>query len=178
PPSSLRAPAVFSDHRLQRFLVQTQIGHQLSQPRVLLPQLLGFLRLADIHSAVLRLPGVDRVLRHPHLARHILRLPSASSCFSAPIICASVCLLRDMRTPLSFATIILSFVRNLGEQVIFAVNRRLSTTVTTAFGEPSGCCRSRYRRRSRKSKDQRNHRRCLLRLIPSLLCSPRDNVPR
>src|SRR5205823_9243676 len=72
PPSGLRAPPVFSNHRLQRFLVQAQIRHQLPQPRVLVTQLLRFLRLAHIHPPVLRLPRVDRVLRYPHFPRHIL----------------------------------------------------------------------------------------------------------
>lgn len=41
--------------------------------RVLIPQLLSFLRLAHVHAPVLRLPGVDGVLRHSQLPRHVLR---------------------------------------------------------------------------------------------------------
>ncbi len=70
------APAVFSYHRLQRFLVQTQVRHQLPQPAVLIAQLLGFLRLAHVHPAVLRLPRVDRVLRHSHFSCHVFRFAS------------------------------------------------------------------------------------------------------
>src|SRR5204862_7787848 len=69
---SLRAQGVFSHHRLQHVLVQAEIGDQLLQPPVLLAQLLHLLRLAHFHAAVLRLPGVDGVLGHALLARHIL----------------------------------------------------------------------------------------------------------
>jgi hypothetical protein len=54
---SLRAPAIFSYHRLQRFFVQTQVCHQLPQSRVLIPQLFRLLRLVHNHPAVLCLPG-------------------------------------------------------------------------------------------------------------------------
>jgi len=37
---------------------------------------LRFLRLAHIHAAILRLPGIDRVLRHSLLPRHIFCLSS------------------------------------------------------------------------------------------------------
>src|SRR6059058_6201017 len=40
----------------------------------------------------------------------------ASTCFKAAIICASVCLLRDMLIPLSFDEIIINFVRNQGSR--------------------------------------------------------------
>ena len=36
--------------------------------------LLRLLRLAHVHTPVLRLPGVDRVLRHSHFSRYVLRL--------------------------------------------------------------------------------------------------------
>ena len=62
-PSWLRAPSVFSNHRLQRFLVQARIRHELAKTRALIPKLLGFLCLAHIHPTILRLPGVDGVLR-------------------------------------------------------------------------------------------------------------------
>lgn len=45
----------FSNYRLQRFFVQTQSGYQLLQSRVLIAQLLRFLRLACIHAAYLAL---------------------------------------------------------------------------------------------------------------------------
>jgi len=46
------------------------------------------------------------------IPRYILPARPASTCFKAAIICASVRLLRDMFIPVSFAKIILSFVRN------------------------------------------------------------------
>jgi hypothetical protein len=64
-----------ANHRLQRVLVQAQIRHQVLQSRVLVPQLLYLLHLTHVHPAVLRLPGLDRVLGHPQFPRHILRLP-------------------------------------------------------------------------------------------------------
>ena len=112
----LRAPSVFSDHRLQRFLVQAQIRHQLPQPRVLIAQLLGFLRFAYIHPAILRLPGIDRVLRHPLPAPRLPTLRPASTCFNAAIICASVCLLLDIFAPSPEYEIILGYVRFAGER--------------------------------------------------------------
>src|SRR5262249_62118446 len=74
PPAGLRPPPVFCNHRLQHVLVQTQVRHQLAQPRVLVPQLLRLLRLAHIHPAVLRFPGVDGVLRHTYFPRHVFCL--------------------------------------------------------------------------------------------------------
>src|SRR5581483_11272789 len=73
-----KCPTVFCDHRLQHVLVQTQVRHQFPQPRVFIPQLLRFLRLAHVHPAVLRLPRVDRVLGHAYFPRHIFGL---ASCF-------------------------------------------------------------------------------------------------
>src|SRR6185437_2150638 len=73
PPAGLRAPSVFCDHRLQHLFVQAQIHHQFLQLCVLIAQLLGFLRFVHIHAAVLRFPGVDRVLRHAHFPRHVFR---------------------------------------------------------------------------------------------------------
>src|SRR6202034_4813165 len=49
PPAGLRAPSVFCNHRFQHLFVQAQIHHQLLQPRILVPQLLRFLRLAHLH---------------------------------------------------------------------------------------------------------------------------------
>src|ERR1700719_2716965 len=72
PPAGLRAPSVFCNHRLQHLFVQTQIHHQLLESRVLVAQLLCLLRLTHIHAAVLRFPGVDRMLRHARFTRHIL----------------------------------------------------------------------------------------------------------
>ena len=82
-------------------LVQRQVRHQLAQPLVLIPQLLGLLRLAGVHPAVLRLPRVQRVLADAHPP--VPRPPPcpASICFSAAIISASVCRLRDMLLPSS-----------------------------------------------------------------------------
>jgi non-ribosomal peptide synthetase component F len=70
-PSSLRAPTVFSNHRLQSIFIQRQVGDQPLQSPVLIPQLLGFLRFADLHAAVLGFPGVQRMLADADLARHI-----------------------------------------------------------------------------------------------------------
>jgi len=79
--------------------VQSQIRHQLAKPRALIPQLLGFLRLAHVHPTVLRLPGIDGVLPHPHSRATSSTFRPASTCFSAAIICASVCLLFDILRP-------------------------------------------------------------------------------
>ena len=56
----------------------------LAQTRVLIPQLLRFLRLAHVHAAVLRLPGVDRVLRYSHFSRHVFGLCVRPPVVSAP----------------------------------------------------------------------------------------------
>jgi len=50
--------------------------HQLAKPRVLIPQLLGFLRFAHIHPATPPLPGIDGALRHSALSSNILCLPA------------------------------------------------------------------------------------------------------
>src|SRR5208337_4581133 len=84
PPAGLRAPSVFCDQRLQHLFVQAQIDHQLLQLRVLIPQLLRFLRLAHVHPAVLRLPGVDRVLRHSHFPRHVFGFAPCLQLFQRP----------------------------------------------------------------------------------------------
>ena len=97
----VHAIPVFSDHRLQRFFVQAQIRYQFPQPRVLLAQLLYFAFQA--YSVCLDTPSSPAT---SSTAR------PASTCLRAAIICASVCLLRDMPLPLSFAKIILSCVRN------------------------------------------------------------------
>ena len=52
----------FSDHRLQHVLVQTQIGNQLLQPRVLIAQVLDLFGFVHFHAALLRLPGIDGLL--------------------------------------------------------------------------------------------------------------------
>ena len=70
-PAGLRAPPVFFDHRFQHVLVQAEIGHQLLQPLVLIFQLPQTLRLAHAHPAILRLPGVDGVLRHAQFPAHV-----------------------------------------------------------------------------------------------------------
>ena len=89
-PSALRAPAVFSDHRLQRFFVQTQIYYQ-PQLRLRVTQLLRSLRLALVLSTVLRLPGVECVFGHPHFSRQILHLFAPPALASVPpTICTSV----------------------------------------------------------------------------------------
>lgn len=77
PSFGLRAQAVFCNHRLQHLLVQTQVGHQSLQARVLILQRSPTLRLPDIHAAKLRLPCVDRCLVHATLAGHVIhRAPS------------------------------------------------------------------------------------------------------
>ena len=70
-------------------LSQTQIRHQLPQLRVFVTQLLHLLRLAHVHATVLRLPGVDRVLRF-HFPRHVFHRPTPRCCFSTLIMSASV----------------------------------------------------------------------------------------
>ena len=74
----------FCDDRLQGFFVQAQIGDQLAQPRVLIPQSFGLLRLAHVHAAVLRLPGVDRVCADAYLPRHILGLATCLHLLDRP----------------------------------------------------------------------------------------------
>ena len=51
--------------------VQTQIGNQLLQPRVLIAQLLCFLAFAGLHLAVLRFPRIDGVDTHSHFLRDV-----------------------------------------------------------------------------------------------------------
>src|SRR5215469_7202961 len=74
----LQAPAVFSDHRCQRFFIEAQVSHQLFQPAVLVFERTQALRIADFHAAVLRLPVVQRLIADAHLSRDLLR---ASPCF-------------------------------------------------------------------------------------------------
>jgi len=57
-------------------------------------------------------PNVDLPPAFVHV--RIRQTSTAPSCFKAAIICASVCLLRDMLVSLSFAKIILSFVPKEG----------------------------------------------------------------
>jgi hypothetical protein len=88
---------------MQHVLVQAQVRHQLAQPRVLIAQLFRFLRLAHIHAAVLRVPGIDRMLFDTPTSRATSSaLRPASNCFNAPIISASVCLLIDIVCSPSF----------------------------------------------------------------------------
>jgi hypothetical protein len=65
-------------------------------------------------SHILCLPRVDRVLRYATSRATSSALRPTSSCFSAPIICASVCLLFDIPSSPFFPQIILSFVRKQG----------------------------------------------------------------
>jgi len=112
PTADLRAPPVFCNDRLQHLFVQTQIHHQLFQFRVLIPQRLRFLRLAHRHPAILRFPGIERVLRSP---RPPLSAPppSALTPRSSALPCAdsSTCLF-----PFSQSEIILSRVRFKGSR--------------------------------------------------------------
>ncbi len=96
---------------------------KLSQLCVFIAQLLRFLRLAHIHAAVLCFPGLDRVLLYPTSRATSSAFRPASSSFSAPIICASVCLLFDIPSSLSFAQIILRFVRKLGSRSLESLSR-------------------------------------------------------
>jgi hypothetical protein len=91
-PSGLRAPGRFFGSPTAALLGPDQIRHL----RVLVTQLLGFLRLAHIHAAVLYFRGVERVLGHATSPATSSTLRPASTCFSASIICASVCLLFDI----------------------------------------------------------------------------------
>jgi hypothetical protein len=86
----------FFNHRLQTFLVQVQIGHQLAQPGVFIPQSLGLLRLAHIHAAILRLPGVDRMLGDPTLPGYIFFPPACLQLLQRRDHLPSVCLLFDI----------------------------------------------------------------------------------
>lgn len=79
--------------------------------------MLRFLRLAHSHAAVLCLSGVDRVLRYTHFPRATSSaLRPASSCFSAPIIYASVACF-DRPSSHSFRTNHTQLWAETGEQV-------------------------------------------------------------
>ena len=83
--------------------LRSAIRHQLPQWPCSHPAAACLLRLAHIHPAIVRLPGVDRVLRHAHLPRHVPLLYGvrvASALRSSPL---RVCLLFDIFLPLSFA---------------------------------------------------------------------------
>jgi hypothetical protein len=69
--SCRQAPPVFSDHRLQHFLVQAQIRNQVLQVPVFVLQPLQLLGLVDFHPTVLRLPGVDGPFADPDLSRQL-----------------------------------------------------------------------------------------------------------
>jgi hypothetical protein len=91
----------FFYHGLQCFLVQTQITAWLP-------------RLAHVHAAALRLPGVDRVRAHPNLAGYILGLAARLHLFHRRTIwlpCA--CSSPSLRTFLN-TQIVLSSVRKTG----------------------------------------------------------------
>jgi hypothetical protein len=81
--------------RLEAAIEQSK-GNALCHLRRPRPATAGFLRFAHAYPALLRLPGVDRVLRHAHFSRHVVRLAPRFQLFSAAIICASACLLLDM----------------------------------------------------------------------------------
>ena len=87
--SDRQAPAVFSNHSFQRFLVQTQIGNQRLQSTILIFHLPKALRFAHIEAAVLRLPVVERRVTDPMLAAKIRRLHS-SLMLRIAMICSSV----------------------------------------------------------------------------------------
>jgi len=84
-----RDPSVFSDHPLQWFLVQTQISHQLTQPRLLLTQLPSIRRLAHVNPRALGFPRAHRLLRYSSLSHRIFCLPLLESsdqlCFGVPV---------------------------------------------------------------------------------------------
>lgn len=81
--------------------VQTQVRHQLPQSRVLTPQLLSLLSLCHIHATVLRLPSINRMLRHSELPGDIfgdeticLPLGVVRSVHLAADLIGELCLLR------------------------------------------------------------------------------------
>jgi hypothetical protein len=94
----------------------SQIRHQLPQARVLIAKLLGLLGLAHVHPAILRLPGEIVCFDTPHSRATSSAFRLASSCFSAAIICASVCLLSDINPPLSKYDFIFGYVRFSGSR--------------------------------------------------------------
>ena len=59
------SPSVFSNHQLQRFLVQAQIRHQLVRPRFRVTKLSWLPGFAHLHQAVLRLSGIMCFDSHP-----------------------------------------------------------------------------------------------------------------
>src|SRR5882757_7720168 len=69
--AGLPAQAVFCDHRLEHFLVQTQLSYHLLQPPVLLLQLRHPPRLGQLHSRVPLPPPVKCCLRDPVMPNHL-----------------------------------------------------------------------------------------------------------
>ena len=79
--SWLRTPSVFSDHRLQRFLVQAQIRHQLAKSGVLIAKLLGF-----PHEGSSRPVGTGDA-RWPLRREHLFQSPCGGKSKSPEHIC-------------------------------------------------------------------------------------------
>ena len=69
---ALGLAAAISNGEIDVHALQTTADDLL---KLLFTQPLGFLRLAHAHPSVLRLPGVDRVLRYSVLPPHIFRAP-------------------------------------------------------------------------------------------------------
>ena len=118
PPSELRAPPVFSNHRLQGFLSRLRSATSLRSFVFSSRSCLVFCAwLTLIPPYVLRFPRIDRVLRHAHHPPLAPRPPlsdpppvaSAPRSSALPCACFSTYAL-----PLSFAEIILSSVRKEG----------------------------------------------------------------
>ena len=117
PSFGLRAKSVFCNRRFQHLPIQTQVRHQLLQPPVLVFQLFEPPRFVHFQPAILGFPRVDRMLGHAILPRHLVRRPPCSTCFSAEMICASVCLLLLMDRSLFQIRNHTRCCADLGEQV-------------------------------------------------------------
>jgi hypothetical protein len=95
--SAMQGPPSDSfDDRLQFVLMQAQVGDQLLQPRILITELLGLLRLAYLHAAIRRLPWVPGVPADATSRPTSSAFRPSTNCFSAATICASVCLLYEI----------------------------------------------------------------------------------
>jgi len=116
-PSNPRAVPVFLNPRLQHLFVQAQIGDELLQPMIFIPQCAQLLGLVHLRSAVLRFPDVDRVLENSDLPCQIAAVRPASSCFSTPMICSVLSFLFDIPVLPSFARNPTSFRVSSGDQV-------------------------------------------------------------
>jgi hypothetical protein len=92
-----------------------------------------FLGLVHFHAAELRVPGADRVYGNARLPSHLGRRPSASSCFSRPMICSVFHFRFDISIPLPFVRNHTSFGVNPGDQVSLTPQKAWAHGVVVQF---------------------------------------------